>query len=112
MDIALVVDAALDGDPDVLNEVQAMGRRLGETIADTMSLLPVDQVVVGGGLSVLGRFLLDPMRSACDKALASSKYQHPPRFALATYGRDSTLVGAAFLANELIPAPESTLMNI
>jgi glucokinase len=113
IDMRFLIDAALAGDLDVLAQVTAMGSRIGGCIADTMSLLPVQQVVVSGGLSALGRFLLDPMRSACDKALAASRYLESPRFALASYGQDSTLIGAAFLASDAVarqPEPTMTLV--
>ena len=113
IDMRSMIDAGLDGVPEVLAAVKVMGRRIGAGIADTMSLLPVQQVVVSGGLSALGRFLLDPMRSACDKALAPSRYLTPPRFALASYGQDSTVIGAAFLASDAVagrPEPTMTLV--
>lgn len=96
---ALMIDAARHGDPDVLAVVRSMGSLLGKAIAENaMSLLPVDRVVVGGGLAVLGRMLLDPMRQACDKALARSRCYQAPRITLAHHGKDATLVGAALLA--------------
>jgi glucokinase len=113
IDMRFLIDAALGGDPDVLAQVTAMGSRIGGCIADTMSLLPVQQVAVSGGLSALGRVLLDPMRSACEKALAPSRYLTSPRFALARYGQDSTVIGAAFLASDAVagrPEPTMTLV--
>lgn len=96
---ALMIDAALHGDPDVLAVVRSMGSLLGKAIAENaMSLLPVDRVVVGGGLAALGRMLLDPMRQACDKALARSRCYQAPRITLAHHGKDAILVGAALLA--------------
>jgi glucokinase len=103
----VLIDAALDDDPDVLAVVREMGRRLGRTVADNvMSLLPVDRVVVGGGLANLDRLLLDPMRGACDKALARSRCYHSPRFTMSTFRGDAVLVGAALLAAAEVPARE------
>lgn len=102
----LMIDAALDGDPDALPIVQSMGRRLGRAVADNvMSLLPVGRVVVGGGLANLDRLLLDPMRGACDKAIARSNCYSVPRFSLTTFGADSVVVGAALLAQEPVHEP-------
>lgn len=95
----VLIEAAMEDDPDMLAVVREMGRRLGQTVAENvMSLFPVDRVVVGGGLANLDRLLLDPMRSACDKALARSKCYTSPRFTLSTFGDNAVLVGAALLA--------------
>lgn len=112
IDMRFLIDAALGGDPDVRAQVRAMGCRIGGCIADTMSLLPVQHVVVSGGLSALGRFLLDPMRSACEKALAPSRYLESPRFTLASYGQDSTLIGAAFLASDAVAGQSEPTMTL
>lgn len=98
----LMIDSARDGDPDVRAAVQEMGGWLGRAIAqNVMSLFHVDRVIVGGGLMSLARLLLDPMRAACDKALAPSKFLNAPLISEATYGKDATLVGAGLLAHQL-----------
>lgn len=98
----LMIDAALTGDPDVVQLVHRMGTVLGRAIAThVMSLLPVDRVVVGGGLSALDGLLLDPMRAACRATLSGSKYLSAPQISLATHGQEATLVGAGLLAHEL-----------
>jgi glucokinase len=95
----LMIDVARRGDAEALHIVAQMGRRLGRTVADNvMSLLPVERVVVGGGLANLDRLLIDPMRSGCDKAIAKSSCYTPPVFSPATFGDDSVVVGAALLA--------------
>lgn len=99
VDMPMMIEAALAGDHDVAEVLRTMGGHLGRAIAEiAMSLLPVDRVVVGGGLSVLDRLLLDPMRRACEKTLASSRCYDAPRITLSRYGKDATLVGAALLA--------------
>ena len=96
--ISAMIDAALAGDPGVVSLVRRMGHLIGRTVAENvMTLFPVDRVVVGGGLAVLGRQLLDPMRSACEKTLARSKFLHTPRIRMATRGPDAILIGAALL---------------
>lgn len=109
--MSLMIDAALAGDPDVVRLVHRMGSVLGRTIAvNVMSLLPVDRVVVGGGLSALSGLLLDPMREAARGALAASKFQHAPQISLATHGQGATLVGAGLLAHDLpVGAPSPVL---
>lgn len=84
-----------------------MGRRLGRTVGDTvMSLLPVDRVVVGRGQAGLGRLLLDPIRGACDEALARSRCYDSPCFTMSTFRAETVLVGAALLAATEVPARE------
>lgn len=96
-----MIDAALAGDPDAVALVERMGTHIGRALGESvMSLLPVDRVVVGGGLAVLDRLLLDPMRGACQKALAPSKCFDAPQFALSRLGADAVVIGAAQLAWE------------
>uniref|UniRef100_UPI00260DF262 ROK family protein n=1 Tax=Pseudonocardia sp. TaxID=60912 RepID=UPI00260DF262 len=96
-----MIEAAREGDPDAVALVARMGAHIGRALGESvMSLLPVDRVVVGGGLAVLDRLLLDPMRGACQKALARSKCFHAPRFILSELGADAVMIGAAQLAWE------------
>lgn len=100
---AALIDAALDGDPDVVALVRGMGHLLGRTVAENvMSLFPVDRVVLGGGLAVLGRHLLDPMQSACEKILSRSRYLNAPRIGSTVCGPDAILIGAALLAHQQV----------
>lgn len=106
LDVKTMINAAMAGDPDVIVAVRNMGNLLGKVIADNvMSLLPVDRVVLGGGLSVLDRLLLDPMRSSCYRLLTRSKYQHTPRFSKTILADDATMIGAALLAGQEFLAP-------
>lgn len=96
-----MIDAARDGDPDAVALVARMGMHIGRALGESvMGLLPVDRVVVGGGLAVLDRLLLDPMRGACQKALAHSKCNVAPRFVLSGLAADAVMIGAALLAWE------------
>lgn len=54
--------AAEQGDSFVLEELDRVGRTFGIGVANTISLLGVDTVSIGGGLANLGRWILDPIQ--------------------------------------------------
>ncbi len=106
---AVVIDAALGGDPAVVSVVTDMGVRLGIAVANIMGPFRVERVVVGGGLSTLGELLLEPMRRTCEEALAPCGFLRAPEIALAEYGKLATVVGAALLARQSLNATHELL---
>lgn len=96
--VDVVIDAALDGDPHVLAAVRETGMWLGRGIGSAMQLFNVEDVVIGGGLSVLGELLLDPIRATCEREMSASRYLDCPSISLATHGNDATMIGAGLLA--------------
>ena len=105
-----IINAALANDRDAQRLVASMGERLGTAIGcNVMSLLPVDRVVVGGGLANLGDLLIEPVRSACRRAIGSSKCYRSPRVSRTVLGDNAILVGAGLLAHRtLMPEPAGT----
>lgn len=58
----LMVEAANEGDFEVANAINRAATYLGIGIANAISITAVQEVVVGGGLVVLGDHLLGPVR--------------------------------------------------
>lgn len=101
---SVMIDAALAGDPDVVPIVRSMGQLVGRALAEhVLPSLPVKRIVVGGGLAVLGKHLIEPIRSACEK----SPTHDVPEICPAALGPDAVLIGAALLARSAAH-PEAT----
>lgn len=68
-----VIDAAFKGDLLAQNIINDAGYRLGTAVASLVNLFNPGIVIVGGGVSVAGDILLEPMRKAVrDRSLAAT----------------------------------------
>lgn len=92
-----IVDAARAGDAVALEVVDETARALGQALGSALNLLNVERVVIGGGVSAAGAFLLDRVasetRTRCwPQAFADCSFR------LAELGADAGVVGAARVA--------------
>ena len=97
LDPAHIVEAAKAGDAVGLDVVDGVARALGIGIGAALLLLNLDRVVMGGGVSGAGPFLLDRIvdhvrRRVFPQVLAGCS------FALAELGSEAGVVGAARVA--------------
>lgn len=96
-----VTQAAREGDPAALRCFQIVGGWLGQGMADLATILDPGCFVIGGGVSEAGDLLIDPARSAYEKALPGRGYRQFADIRLAELGADAGVVGAADLARRL-----------
>jgi glucokinase len=90
----VVVEAARRGDRTARRILERIGDDLGRGVANIVSLLNPEVVVLGGGLAAAGEFLLKPMRRAVRKwgqPLASRQV----RITRTRLGEDAGILGAA-----------------
>lgn len=97
-----VLDAAKQGDAIAEKTVDYCMSFLGKTIADINYIVDPDVVVLGGGLSKAGQYLLDVVYRHYDRYPTLTKQRS--RFALAQLGSDAGRYGAAKLALDLSEA--------
>ena len=93
----IVVDAARAGDP---LGVKLFGRYvalLGQAVANVVNFLDPEVIVLGGGVSKAGAFLLDAVRAEFPKYVLFND-QPLPRLELAVLGPDAGIIGAAMLS--------------
>lgn len=100
---AVVGAAALAGDPFAIELVVAAGTLIGRTLASLLHAFNPGIVICGGGVSLLGDILLDPMRAAVRQHAMDDEFWRNCPIVLATLGDDGGLVGAAALAMESVP---------
>ena len=99
----LVTELAHDGDPDAIEILAWVGRRLGAGIAGIVNALDPELVVIGGGAVAGGELLLEPARV---EAAARVLPPHAERLKIvpAEFGEESGMLGAAVLAFEEVAA--------
>ena len=92
-----VVDAARQGDPLAREVLDESARYLGMGIANIVSLLNPEMIVLGGGLMHAADLLLEPLRREMLDWAQPIAARHV-RIALTELGEDAGLLGAARLA--------------
>ncbi|HEY3365012.1 MAG TPA: ROK family protein [Symbiobacteriaceae bacterium] len=97
VDARLVITAARAGDEPAREILAEAGRHLGRVLAGLVTALNPELIVVGGGASHAGDFLLEP----CRQVVREKTMPGPGgvvRIVRAALGNDGGLIGAASLA--------------
>lgn len=96
-----VHQAALQGDPLAIEALKNTGRYLGIGVANLINLLNPSRVILGGGVSKAGEFILGPMKETVEKRALNSASICTVK--LGDYG---TAIGAATLVLKNLFMPE------
>jgi len=96
-----IVLAASEGDTAALQIVQEAARWLARGLLTVIRILNPDRIILGGGLTLAGRVLLDPLHQ-CLKELASPTIGYSTEIVTAELGLYSPLHGAAAMALDLM----------
>ncbi len=92
-----VIDAARQSDP-LASEVYAQYiDQLAQAFANIVNFLDPEVIVIGGGVSKAGNFLLDPLRREFPKYVIYND-QPMPEIKLAILGSEAGIIGAAMLS--------------
>lgn len=92
-------EAAVQGDEAAREMLAWAGHKLGAALGSAVNLLDIRKVVVGGGISAAGDFLLDPARAALRRFVMPG-LQAGLELVQETLGNEVALLGAARLAFE------------
>jgi glucokinase len=93
----LVTELAHDGDPVAREVLARAGRWLGLGMVTLVNIFNPELVLVGGGASAAGDLMLDPAREVlAERALPPNR--DFARVALAHFGSEAGMIGAAMLA--------------
>ncbi|MFP7833495.1 ROK family glucokinase [Marisediminicola sp. LYQ134] len=93
-----VADLIREGDPGAVHALRELGHWLGEACASLSAVLDPQLFVFGGGVSIAGDLLLDPVRESFHATLPARGYHPEPEFVIAELVNDAGVVGAADLA--------------
>jgi len=96
----IVGQAAIAGDEFARRQIVEAGTFIGRTLASLMHCLAPSVVIFGGGVSLLGDVLLEPVRAAVKQHTLSEAYWRNCPIVPAALGDDAGLVGAGALAME------------
>jgi len=93
-----VYQAITESDPGAMRLLNELGENIGRAAASLVAILDPQMLVVGGGLSVAGEMLLEPIRDAYLKHLPARGYRPEMTIVTAALINDAGVVGAADLA--------------
>lgn len=92
-----VIDSAREQDPTALAVYAEYIDNLSQAIASVVNLLDPEVIVIGGGVSKAGDFLLDPLHREYPKYVVYNDQPMPP-IKLAVLGARAGVIGAAMLS--------------
>ena len=99
---AEVTDRALNGDELALKLLRSAGHALGIAIASLAMTLNIEQFVIGGSVVQAGDLLLEPARESL-KEYSFKAVSARLRVVESTLGEDAPILGAAWMARNLLP---------
>ncbi|TML00659.1 MAG: ROK family protein [Actinobacteria bacterium] len=91
------VEAAQRGDGDAIECLRIIGERLGLAIANALNTFDPELIVIGGGVSTAGEFLLRPARQVAQE-FTMRGLGSKTEIRIARYGVNAGVRGAALLA--------------
>jgi glucokinase len=97
---AVIGEAAQAGDEFASKLIAEAGTFIGRTLASLLHLYNPSIVICGGGVSMLGDVLLEPVRAAVRRYAMSDVYWRDCPIVAAELGDDAGLVGAGALVME------------
>ncbi len=95
----IVIDAAKEGDPAAKQVFGHYVEYLAMAINNVTAFLDPEMIVLGGGVSRAGQFLLDAVEGVRPRYL-QYKTLPSPRIALAKLGNEAGIIGAALLGRQ------------
>ncbi len=94
-----VYQAILENDLGACELLEDLGRYLGTAIGTIyVPILDPELVVIGGGVSAVGKKLLDPIEAAFEESMPAKGYRPVLEIVKATFLNQAGLIGAADLA--------------
>lgn len=99
IDPKMLFDAASEGDEPAIRFFSWAGHKLGWVLSSAVNLLDIRKVVVGGGVSAAGEFILGPALRAMREGVMPA-LQDGLELVRETLGNEVGMLGAAHLAFE------------
>lgn len=89
--------AAKQGDEAGLKVVRAYTKHVSVGIANLINIFQPEMIVIGGGISKEGDYLLNPIKEFCKGQTYDKGGMPTTKVAIAQLGNDAGIIGAAFL---------------
>ena len=90
-------ESSKKGDPAAVKVVDTYCMYLSETILNMLNIFRPDAVIIGGGVSAQGDYLLDKVRAYCEKDHYGYILAPKSKMFIAKLGNDAGIIGAAAL---------------
>lgn len=90
------------GDKEALQGLTILGEWLGVACASLAAVLDPQLFVIGGGVSIAGDALLNPIQRSFTENLSAAGYHPEPEFRVAEMLNDAGIIGAADLARKAL----------
>lgn len=97
----LLSEAALQGDEDAREVLAWAGHKLGCVLGSAVNLLDIRKIIVGGGVSAAGDFILEPARQSMMKFVMPG-LRDGIEIIRETLGNEAGMLGAAHLVFEYL----------
>ncbi|HUW60737.1 MAG TPA: ROK family protein [Candidatus Bathyarchaeia archaeon] len=94
---AILGQAARNRDPRALDEIDRVAKSIATALANTVTLFHPEKIALGGGVSLLGDVLLDPIRQYADQ-LVFGPFQGRVQIVPCQLAESVVLAGALLLA--------------
>ena len=94
---AMLGEAARQADPKATAEINRVAKSIGMALANAVTLFHPEKIALGGGVSLLGDILLDPVRRYAN-AFAFGPFQNRFEVVPCELGESVVLAGALLLA--------------
>jgi glucokinase-like ROK family protein len=101
--LPLIVQAADAGDAEALEALTETGSLMGYGVANLVSTFNPEMVVLGGPLSIAGKYLLPPVWEAIEQTTLP-EMREQVQILLSAFGADASVMGAVALVVESILA--------
>ncbi|MCU1409391.1 MAG: glucokinase [Rhodoglobus sp.] len=98
LDGVIVGGLIAERDAGAVLALEQLGHWLGQACASLSAVLDPEVFVFGGGVSIAGDLLLDPVRESYRQNVPARGYHPEPAFVIAELVNDAGVVGAADLA--------------
>ena len=95
----LLADAARRQDTVALEEIHKVARAIGIALGNAVTLFHPERIALGGGVSLMGDVLLDPLREALSRRMFGP-YRNSVRLVPCGLEEDVVVVGALLLAGQ------------
>lgn len=96
----IIIDCAKQNDPVATDIFQQYVHYLSMAVANVINLLDPDIIVLGGGVSNAGSYLLNAVQSSVTDFVVN-KSSAIPKIAIASLGSEAGIIGAAMLGRKI-----------
>lgn len=105
LSIAMIKQAADEGDQDAIEALSETGTAMGIGFATLINTLDPEKIILGGPLSIVGKYLLPDIRSVATKH-ALPEMRPKVDILLSTFEMDASLIGAiSIVVNDILLNP-------